>query len=532
MRLWKISSFVAFIAYAGVSIVFLFPILRHPFSTLFDPYDGLFITWTMDWVIRAFTTVPTLLFHAPIFSPYRYALTFSDPMFTGALLALPFVLLTHQPIIASTINLFLATMFTAWFSFLFLNIHLGDAKAAFLGGLYAGFSVTHLHYLGHLHTYMVQFIPLGMYAWMRFAREEKLRWLILLAVCFFAQVINSPFTGYVFIGVLSIFLFEKKSRSMMKKYWKKIGVIAFVTLGITALIYLPYIYSAKLYNSYRTIRDAAHFSLSIDELFDKQRISMLAVVIFLWSAHIFIGKKRWKDSFLCGTIIVACAGMVLALGPALKFQTKTVKIPFPISFPIPLPYAVLYEIAPGFRAFRTPSRWLVLTHFSLAILLAYMTHGMSRRRWIMLAVVLSATFYLESQQLRHTGRFSPTPPPVYTWLQQMRYTSVAHVPTYLYTMGSFGQKEVERMVYSLDGVPGYALYNGYSGFAPRERVDMYGKIFTEFPSEETIRELQRSGVQAVVLHLDEMKPDAVDRAEKLTLPVVYRDAITKVLEIQ
>src|SRR6185503_6781919 len=69
-------------------------------TTVSDPGDPLFLTWTMEWVERALVHNPSELFDAPMFHPFTGTLAYSDPLITQSILALPLRALGFGPLAA------------------------------------------------------------------------------------------------------------------------------------------------------------------------------------------------------------------------------------------------------------------------------------------------------------------------------------------------------------------------------------------------------------------------------------------------
>jgi len=116
--------------------------------------------------------------------------------------------------------------------------------------------------------------------------------------------------------------------------------------------------------------------------------------------------------------ILAAGGMFLALGRVNPF------------------YYVLYQLVPGFDAFRAPARWMALYAWGIAVLIgiglewiARRTHYTSRQRQLLtaplsalLGFILIGELFVSGQSLRHNY---PTAPEAYSFLRP----SIAHLKT-------------------------------------------------------------------------------------------------------
>jgi hypothetical protein len=554
MTFWRNARVRVLALYVVLTALFFWPLIAHPFRMIPDDYDGLFITYTMNWVGQSLTHQPRNIFQEPLFAPYPLVLTFSDPFVTAAVIGEPFFLLTHQPIIFFTVNFLIAAVTTAFFCFLLVDELTQNSRLSFLAGAVCSFSVTHLHYLGHLHVFMMQFIPLGLWAWVKYTRERHDAFLLLFVLSFVAQTLNSPFAGYLFLLCCGMFLFDEKTWQTLRQSWKKVGVL-FCIFGILPVgaLYLPYFASANLYHSYRSIREAAHFSLSVNELIASNRVSTALLVVGLFSAY--HARKKWlhvkkhliKNRLLTGCLCVCFVSVFLTLGPVLKWRDETVKIFHNI--PIPLPYSVLYVVIPGFKAFRTPSRWIVATLMSVVVGLSLYWHEYWRKnilpKWVVILILLA--MWIEAQQFLV---FYAVPslqeyPSAYLWLNRQQATSVVHLPTYVYDMPD-GKIEAYRMLYSLatggEETVAYpsanqtrsapfrlTMYNGYSGFTPQERLDEMNFLHDHPLSNEAQARLRAQQIALSVFHLDELSANDRILARELTPRALYVDTNTLVL---
>lgn len=513
-------------AYFFFCVVLLLPLFRNFSTTVTDDYDGLLIAWTIHWVEYSATHAPQHLYNAPIFAPYQYTLTYTDPFVTAAMIGMPVYVLFHQPILVANVNLVLALVLTAFFFFLLSFELTKNWRLSFLLGGLAGFSVTHLHYLGQLHTLMLEFIPLGLWAWLKFSQSEKLhyRYFVLACVCFSAQTLNSPFSGYLFLMCGGLFLFDPRSQQIIRQHWWRLlsYFVLFCALPL-GFFYYPYFVSANFYHSYRTIRDAAHFALSLNELLSLNRVS---VIFALLLALIFFHKKHSWSPLAKGALLVFTASTILALGPALKWQGLTVKAPFAI----PLPYALAYYVLPGFKAFRTPSRWLASAYIGLLMLFALIWKEKKVSYiWVLLCFVI---MYLEAQQFM-TFYHLPTPqdyPPVYQWLatHTSPTTTVAHLPPYTYDQPD-AKRETYRMIFSINDSHIYSVYNGYSGFATQERMDEMDYLHDQPFTAQSEIILEKNHVDLVVIHLDELSASNASIAAQFKNSAMYSDPQTVVI---
>jgi hypothetical protein len=94
-------------------------------------------------------------------------------------------------------------------------------------------------------------------------------------------------------------------------------------------------------------------------------IGLAFSILSLFTLIYFIRRKE-KNMYFNPFIITALIGLVLSLGPFLHINRQTIHHPFPI----PLPYALFYYIAPGFQGFRNSARWEMLFVLCMAVAIA------------------------------------------------------------------------------------------------------------------------------------------------------------------
>jgi hypothetical protein len=161
-----------------------------------------------------------------------------------------------------------------------------------------------------------------------------------------------------------------------------------------------------------------------------------------------------------------------------------------------LPYRLLYELAPGVDALRTPGRLNTITSLALALLAAFGADRViaivrSRRIRPHPAVIVGALFcaiVTEGAGTLRADSVPPVPRPQGLLLAEPQ----VHLPF-------DGRIDPLYMLWSTEGFP--RIVNGGSGFDPALTAALRSRL-ASFPDRNTISRLQRLGVGTVVLHLD------------------------------
>ncbi len=74
-----------------ITSIITWPLVLHFNTLIIDRYDGLLITWILNWNLHSIGT------NANIFYPYHSTLAFSDYHFLNSLVSLPLFLVSHEP---------------------------------------------------------------------------------------------------------------------------------------------------------------------------------------------------------------------------------------------------------------------------------------------------------------------------------------------------------------------------------------------------------------------------------------------------
>jgi len=226
----------------------------------------------------------------------------------------------------------------------------------------------------------------------------------------------------------------------------------------------------------------------VDALFP----GLVALGLSAWGVIRGRGHTRW---LYVGLFLVA---FCLSLGPRLYLAPGQ-----PAGLGIPLPYAWLYAVVPGFKALRAPVRFDALVMLALAVLAGYGVVALLRRRRVGkragVIALLAGLVILES--LVWPGAHAEQVPvgdqvpPVYRWLAEQQPGPLLELPMVLTEGGP--QLDYQYLsTYHWQPTP-----DGYSGFVPPK----HGQIVYEmerFPqgSERSVSLLQTLGVQYVVVH--------------------------------
>lgn len=192
------------------------------------------------------------------------------------------------------------------------------------------------------------------------------------------------------------------------------------------------------------------------------------------------------------------------LGPALKLNDQTFKI---FGLPIPLPYALLYYLVPGFKAFRATSRWITVLNFGLSLLIGGLVGRTASSKKISPVVMTISSgllcffFWWENFQLLRLYPIPLTIPTIYETVRAQPALVLAEFPVFSWRMHPYNALENDRLL--TQAYHHKSMYNGVSGFTPPIREEHWDWLWQEFPSPATLDHLRNEGVELVLVHYDQ-----------------------------
>ncbi|MEK7525299.1 MAG: hypothetical protein AAB548_02910, partial [Patescibacteria group bacterium] len=415
------------------------------------------------------------LFYGTFFAPYDNTLTYSEPFVTTAVISLPFRLLTSSPITIFNFSFLLATSLTFAASFLLFAYLTKDSLKGLFAALLFNLSGFHLAYLPHLQLYSLWPFFSALYCFCRYQREEKSLFLHLFFLFTFLQLADSFLPVYFLFLICLIYWLQKP------KHFLQI-LLSGLPFFLCVFIFLsPYLALPKTFpEAVRPIRDAAHFSLGLEEVFTKYRSWTIIILLFL--------TLRGPTSKLKPYFIILTSSLLLAFGPVVKAFGHTVKV---FGLPLPLPYTLFYYFFPGFQGLRTPSRFIVLALIAASAIIATRLP----KKPLLYTLVISLLLF-EAGLPRPGYTIDAALPPVYAKVKALPQDAVIlELPILLWNQPGHEIESV-RSLYSLDH--GHRRVGGFSGFAPLAWIDLVGQINASGLNLNNISRLKSLGVTHLV----------------------------------
>ena len=168
-------------------------------------------------------------------------------------------------------------------------------------------------------------------------------------------------------------------------------------------------------------------------------------------------------------------------------------------------HRLLFDYVPGFRAIRVPARWAAIAYVALAMLIAFATAALARRRacearrgWVGGIVAIAFVIELHAAPIRWYLLPSGTPP-VYEWLRTANVRGgVLELP--IHEQGSDYWYLLRATIHHKP------ILNGTSGFSPPGYTKLDALLHETPIRPSMIDELRRMDCELVIVHSDGISP--------------------------
>ena len=254
----SLSPSLSLLLYALLAVVVTHPLWLHLADAVpSDIGDPLLNTWILAWDSHALLTDPLHLFDANIFYPLPKTLAYSEHLFSTAILALPLIAFTGEPVLAYNLSLLLSFPLAGLGMYLLVLRWTQRRGAAFLAGLVFAFAPYRLAAIAHLQLLTVQWLPFSLLALDRvlnsqFAnRSSKIlnRWLLLFVVFTTLQILAGWYLAVFTVLILGLYTLGwlvahwrlvARGRVLGTGSWRLI-LAALVVIGLALVFALPYL---------------------------------------------------------------------------------------------------------------------------------------------------------------------------------------------------------------------------------------------------------------------------------------------------
>jgi hypothetical protein len=559
VRSRTLLTWLAFVAlYTAIALWCFRPIAWRPLDTIpgievrnvaslsmqADIYQ---VLWILAAGTRQLITNPAHPFDAPAFYPEARALTFAEHLFGHQLLFAPGFLASGNPVLALNLSVVASMVLLA------IGIHLlirrwgGGHAAAVLGAVLVLCAPRRVGGGAFLvHTLWQYYMPFALLFFDRYL--ERRRWpdLALGVSALVLQTLTTYYVGYAALIMVGVFLLWHLRQSPGAVLRSAVGI----GLGIVVIAAVSYPYLV----TFRQLGEpAATGWAGLGMLFGTPAyITWHAVgVLPVLGTLLLLALRRRRPELVrpapCGALLaIAGVGYLLALGPTILVPRKPLEALAAIwdlltiadvavlaprtaaraadAVRVPMPYALLALVVPGFAMLRGSGRFGVLPATLLPITAAlgagYLGTLLRARNLLPLALaafVLVRVPPIPVHEVEVNGRV----PPAYEWLR-------AHG----------GGRPLLDAPY-VEGVPGiytncramyFSIYhrlpllNGYGSHVPKRFADRV-PVMARLPDREAAMQLcAETGLKWVLVHQEGMWP--ANRSRWAAVPDVLRVAAT------
>lgn len=565
--------------YVLAALVLTWPLARNFGSHLpaiAIPYDALLHVFLLGWGWHGLTTNPLEVFNAPIFHPELRTLTYMDHMLGEAVLGGPIIEVFG---IGAAYNSLIIFTFVAsgYFVYRLARLYGISRSGSCVAGFLFAFCPYRFSHLGCLNQSQTQFIPLGIFFAVRFLRTGRTRYGVGAALTLAVQSYFGWYSTFHLLVALMVLVGWEVVREpgrWRQLPWRKAIPLTLMSGALVVPSALPYVLQRLAMPEFdRPFSEIVRLSA---DLFDYLRVNSDNILgrfnppLGNWWAGFFPGLvatglaavavavvcraqakpspdelrggrvtrreraraaiRRWGEMGYFPVLLVS--GLVLSLGPFLHVAGHRLWVP--------LPYALLYYVVPGFSSMRTPARFAVLVALATAVL-AGLGFDAVRRRYPQLDSAFLVGTLLVAGALAWCPNlpFVAYPdrasmPPVYGWLAaQPDSNPVLEIPV----PGSEwaeGTRDVRRQMYIL--FHGKPRLDGTSGFTSN-RYEAFRRDMQAFPSPEAIERAYDMGARRLIVHYGDYSPGlregvrhGVERASDLREVAAFGDDVVYEIE--
>jgi len=519
-----------------LAVLITFPLISHLSGHL--PYDKahdqLYILSLLEFQTTALLFHPNEFFSGNIFYGSGDALYSSDLLLGLLAIFGPLKLLIGDSMVAFNLTYILAFAFNAIAMYWLGWTTTKSRSAALVAGTVYGFGALQINYAFHLQLIAAWWTPLALVFVCRFAYNLRVREFSVAVLAVWLQFATSVHLGLIAAMASLLFMIPVVYRQIVLAHNWRVGFYLFAVTVVMTIPFIPlvvgYLQYADMWQGGRTLQEVQFWSVEMrDYLSPTDRLrwhTSLADIfpmayfersVFLGFVPLIIGafgflvgiKSKIRVSGFSFRAISGVAGGLLLAGVLFSLGTHW-KSADGLITDTKLPYFVLFEHVPVFRAIRVVARFSLMCHLAIAILVAVGVAMIPRNFRIgfmgtsIVGVVLAGVTVLE---------VLPTPLSVHAVtdhtqlvkeLKQIDRGPAIFVPVrrtdvdWRYGLGG----DVERMWIAAQGGVG-PIVNGYSGH-------IWGKIdhFVAATEGRHIRDagslaesLQMYGIQYVLLDL-------------------------------
>jgi hypothetical protein len=416
----------AFALLLGAVVLYSWPLVTDLAHYYPNNPDARVLTWAMVTAFRNLTTQPGDLMQGNAFYPVGLALTFSEPLFTPALVTGPINLATGNPVLAYNVALVLFWALSGWAMYAVAIRLTGDRTAAFVGAAVFTLCPYRTEMYIEFNMEMTFGIPLVFYGLVRFLESQRPRDLALFCLAFWLQAISVLY--YAVILSLGLVVVALQYVALRWSGWRaRTPLVAAIGGLALALAVTPVLWP------FTVTRRELGFQRSLSEVQDRSA-EVLSYVEMRpnWLYHVKPRGYYYETTLFMGLVALALAALGLLWlwrgRPATRgWPERAVSLALAGGFVLALIVVLIGAWA------EPPPRRLPFTAVGIALLGLLLVRGavdgwrrwreglvdrrLGPRDWVWLLLPLAIVAFLLSlgPVVNVAGR--PVGPGLYAWLQ-------------------------------------------------------------------------------------------------------------------
>ena len=465
--------------------------------------------WTLAWVSHAVVTDPLHLFDANVFHPARLTLAGSDHLLGALPIAGPVYWLTGNPVAALNAVVLTSFPLAALATFALVAATTRSGWAGLVAGLVYAFAPWRARHFVAVQTFSVQYMPLALLALLAYLRRGR-PWLLVAGLAALTvQLLVAYYVAYGMLVALAVALgvAAVTERPIVWRRWLTLAGGVALVLGVVAVVSLPYVVrreggAIRAYGG--SIGTAFLTDWLVTGLVRRSEVVYLGIVPLGLAAIACLPDARARRGVRGLFLGIALAGWTLCLGS--HAQIAGVRVP--------LPYAWLAALVPGFASMRVAMRFFTLVLLGVGGLagigLARVHARLGGRVGAVAAAALVAITLVEYRPLAWPLPVQPLEteaavPPVYRWL-------AAHgaggplVELPVAPEGSLMTSLREGRAMYFSTYHWLPLLGGYTAYPPPSHAVLM-RLARRLPEPESLQALVNlAGLRWVLIHLGALSP--------------------------
>ena len=255
------KAFAALLFFVVLSLIFTYPLVLSPArqlrGTSIDALgDPLLNVWTLSWDVRKISRLDFRgFFDANIFYPQPGTLLYSEHLLPQALMALPVVMASGNPVLAYNIVFLLGFILSAWGMYLLARHLTGSDAAGIAAGMIYGFCPFLMSHLYQIQILTAWGIPFAFLCLHRYFEKGRLGSILLFTVFYVLQSLaNGYYALYLtlFSGLWIVYWALIKKKYVSARFWAHMAIFGAIAAATTGPFFMAY---SKIHRDMAFVRE-------------------------------------------------------------------------------------------------------------------------------------------------------------------------------------------------------------------------------------------------------------------------------------